>query len=182
MKQEAKSMFSQDKKGVSVIIGYVLLITFAAVIGVIVFQWMKTYVPQDQLSCPDGVSIFIDNYNCSSNILTITFKNNGNFDIGGYFIYATRSAEEELATIDLSKNNTQVSSRLNPLGIKFGNAASIVTKNSFTPDAEETDQYNITGISLYSIEILPIRWQESRNRNVLVSCSDAKISEIIQCH
>jgi len=176
-------MFSRDKKGISIIIGYVLLVTFAIVIGVIVFQWMKTYVPQDQLSCPDGVSIFIDNYNCSSDILAITFKNNGNFDIGGYFIYATNSPEEELATIDISKNNTQASSRLNPLGIKFGNTGTIITKNSFVPDAEETDQYNLTGINnLYSIEILPIRWQESNNRNVLVSCTEAKISEIIQCY
>lgn len=183
MKLEGKGMFFQDKKGVSVIIGYVLLVTFAVVIGVIVYQWMKTYVPQDDLSCPDGVSIFIESYSCTSNILNLTLKNNGNFDIGGYFIYATDSPEEELATIDLSKNNTQDSSKLSPLGIKFGNAGSIIMKNSLEPDDNEIEVYNLTGISnLYSIEILPIRWQEENNRKSLVSCTDAKISEIIDCN
>ena len=174
-------MFFQgkSKKGVSVIIGYVLLVTFAVVIGLIVFQWMKSYVPQDDLVCPDGVSLFINNYECSSNMLTLNLKNNGKFDIGGYFIYATDSPEEKLATIDISKNNTDSYARIKPIGIKFG---TIVPGNSLEPDEEETDIYNLTGINnIYSIEILPIRWQTERNRNILVSCTDAKIREIISC-
>lgn len=176
------SFRDKSKKGVSIIIGYVLLVTFAIVIGLIVFQWMKSYVPKEDLLCPDGVSIFIKNYACSSNILTINLKNNGKFDVGGYFIYATDSPNEELATIDLSKNNTDVSSRIKPLGIKFGRIAQIIAGNTFEPDEEEIEIYNLTGISnLFSIEIIPLRWQKEKNRNVIVSCKDAKISEIIKC-
>jgi hypothetical protein len=172
-------MFSRDKKGISIIIGYVLLVTFAIVIGVIVFQWMKTYVPQDQLSCPDGVSIFIDNYNCSSDILAITFKNNGNFDIGGYFIYATNSPEEELATIDISKNNTQNYSIRTPSGVKLG---LIGSKNSLGPNEEEIETYNITGRSMmYLIQIIPMRWQEEANKEVVVTCKDVRIEKRIEC-
>jgi len=168
----------KSKKAVSVIIGYVLLVSFGIVIGVIVFQWMKTYVPQDDLNCPDGVSIFIESYACSLNSLNITLRNNGKFDIGGYFIYATDSPEEELATIDLSKNNTDNSSKVG-LVIKLGTPT---PKNAFEANDEETDKYDITGIEdIYSIEVLPIRWQTEKNRVTLVSCKDAKIKEIIEC-
>ena len=40
-------------------IGYILLITFAIVIAVVVFQWLKTYVPKEGIACPDEVSIYI---------------------------------------------------------------------------------------------------------------------------
>jgi hypothetical protein len=170
---------AKSKKAVSVIVGYVLLVTFAVVLGVIVYQWMKTYVPQEDLNCPDGVSIFIEDYNCSSNILTLHFKNNGKFNIGGYFIHATDSPDEELATIDLSKDNTDNSSILRS-GIKFGN---IGIDNSLKPNDEETDIYNIASIGhIYSIEILPIRWQKEKNINTLVSCKDTKIKETIECN
>jgi hypothetical protein len=184
MKREERDMFFQDKskRGMSVIIGYVLLVTFAIVIGLIVFQWMKSYVPQEDLLCPDGVSVFIKSYGCSSDVLSIILKNNGKFDIGGYFIYATDSPTEELATIDISKNNTDSSSILKPSGIKFGRIASIIPGNTLEPNEEEIEIYNLTGIeNLYSIEILPIRWQKEKNRNVIVSCKDAKITEIIKC-
>jgi hypothetical protein len=172
---------AKPKKGMSVIIGYVLLVTFAIILGVIVFQWMKSYVPKPELTCPDGVSIFIKDYSCNSNILILDLENNGKFDVGGYFIYGTDSPTEELATIDLSKNNTDSNARLKPLGIKFGNF--ILPGNTLVPDKDETDKYNITGISnLYSIEILPLRWQKENNRNVLVSCTDAKIKEVIKCN
>ena len=172
----------KSKKAVSVIIGYVLLVTFAVIIGVIVYQWMKTYVPQEDLNCPDGVSIFIEDYSydCSSKILIINFKNNGKFNIGGYFIHATSSPEQELATIDLSKNNTDTTSVIvGSTGIKFG---LIGIDNSLKPNDVETERYNLTGtVNIYSIEILPIRWQKEKNRNILVSCKDTKIIEGIEC-
>jgi len=168
----------KSKKAVSIMVGYVLLVTFAVIIGVIVYQWMKTYVPQDELNCPDGVSLFIEDYSCSSNILTLNLKNNGKFNIGGYFIYATDSPEEELATIDLSKNNTDASLIIQSM-IKFESIGSV---NSLKPNNKETHSYDLTGIrDIYSIEILPIRWQEEKNRNVLVSCKDTKIRESIEC-
>ena len=175
-------MFLQNKskKAVSIMVGYIILISFAIVIGLIVFQWAKTYVPHDELNCPDGVSIFITDYTCSGDILSLNLKNNGKFSLGGYFIYATDSPEETLATIDLSKNNTDKSSILSPTGIKL---KSIAPRNAFLTNDEDTDRYNITGINgLYSIELLPIRWQKEKNRNVLVSCKDAEITEIIECN
>ena len=172
---------NKSKKAVSVIIGYVLLITFAVVLGVIVYTWMKTYVPQEDINCPSGTSLLIESYtyDCSSNILTLNIKNNGKFSVGGYFIYATDNSSQQLATIDLSKMNTDNASMLKPLGIIFGGIGS-GNKNSLAPNDVEREIYNLTGIGrIYLIEIVPIRWQTQDRKMTLVSCKDAEIKEQI---
>ena len=88
-------------------IGYVLLITFAVIMGAIIYQWMKTYVPKDSLDCPDDVSVFIKDIACEGSAgnfqLSLTLKNSGMFNIAGYFIHAANETGQELATIDLSQ-------------------------------------------------------------------------------
>src|SRR3989344_2961147 len=174
-------MFSQikHKKAVSVIIGYVMLVSFVIVLGIIVYSWMKTYVPKDELNCPDGTSIFIKSYECSSNTLTLHLSNNGKSKIGASFIYVTNLPQKELATIALSRNTTDELSIIRPTGIKF---SGLESGNLLKPNDEETEIYDLTGLdAIYSVEILPIRWQEEKNKLRLVSCKDVKIKESIQC-
>jgi hypothetical protein len=112
-------------------------------------------------------------------MLTLKMLNNGKFDIGGYFIYATDSPDKQLATIDLTQNQTIPNSRLQPYGVKFG---SLLSKNSLGPGQKETEIYNLTGIGrIYSIEIVPIRWQTEKRKMMLISCKDARIKEEISC-
>jgi hypothetical protein len=172
--------FRKSKKGVSAIVGYVLLISFSAILGILVYQWTKTYTPQEELICPDQTSLLIQNYTCTSDLLIITFRNNGKFDIGGYFIYATDSPEEELATIDISKNNTENYSIRTPTGVKFGLVGG--EENTLFPNKEEIEIYNITGRDrIYAIDIVPFRWQEQDNKNLVVTCKDIKIKKRVDC-
>jgi len=167
----------QNKKGVSNIIGYVLLIVITIVISTIVFQWMKTYIPTDSLDCPESVSVFVKDhsYNCTENQFNFTLKNNGRFDIAGYFIHGTNSSEQELAVIDLTLYN-----KMNSKGIViFDNEI-----NSLTPNNEVNNAFDFSNTSfgqIYSIEIIPIRYQLTNNKNRIVSCSNAKIKEVISC-
>jgi hypothetical protein len=181
--RQIKPKRRMSKKAVSIIIGYVLLITFAVVLGVIVYKWMKTYVPQDDLNCPDGTSLYIESYSydCTTKVLRLDIKNNGKFDIGGYFIYATDSPQEELATVDLSPMNMNPNSKINPLGIKFGG---YVSKNSLAPNDVEEHLYNVSVMTLgvYSVEIVPIRWETQNRKMIVVSCKDATIKEDIKCN
>jgi len=167
----------KNKKAISPMIGYVLLISGAIFMSVIVYAWLKTYVPKAALECPETTSIFIKNYLCNSNELQITFENNGKFNLTGYFIRATNSSEQELATIDLS-------SKLLEGGIKVGNSILFEegNENILGPNSEKTHKFNLTEIgSIYSIEIIPIRYQEQDNKMRLVSCGNAKIKEELTC-
>src|SRR3989338_6468749 len=160
-----KNMFipTLDKKkkvAVSAMIGYILLITFAIVIAGVVYAWLKTYVPKEGLACPDGVSIYVSDYNFNNTEkeLNLILKNNGQFSVGGIYIYYSNSSSQEIATKDLSENLTTGGIRLNP-GVKFGWGK--LAKNNFEPGDENILLFDISGLTdqkIYAIEITPIRW------------------------
>ncbi len=169
------------KKGVSSMIGYVLLVSFILLLAVLVYFLLKTYAnPVEELKCPDETSIVVKSYQCDSTKLNLTLKNDGNFDLGGYFILATTSPNQEIATLDLSRNITSSISKLSPRGVKFGEVEG--SDNSLNPNKEEKDIYDLTGLEpIYSIEITPLRWQEENNQKLLVACTDAKIKKVLNC-
>lgn len=170
----------KNKKAVSIMIGYVLLVTFAVIIGAVVYQWVKTYVPRDSLECPDGTSLFIKDYtyDCYNNELILTFRNNGKFDIRGYYIHATNSSEQELATIDLSQFYIGTPPRVGNSILFYGPAED----NPFKPNSEDTHNFNsITIGQIKAIDITPIRWQKEDNIQRTLSCTNSKIKETIYC-
>lgn len=169
---------AKSKKGISVIVGYVLLIAFVVALAIIVYQWMESYVPIEELTCPDGVSILIEKYQCEDNQLILNLRNNGKFNLGGYFVYVTGSPNVNVATIDLS-NYTDPSMHLYPTGVKLGGNSS---GNSLLPGQREIEIFNLTNIGkIYTIEIIPIRWLKEENRIKLSSCKDEKIRERLVC-
>lgn len=180
-------MFIQSKKALSIVVGYVLLIVFASVVGVIVYKWQQTYVPKDEYAgCTEGASLFIVNksYDCNTNILRFAIKNTGQFSIGGYFIYLKDDQEKTLATVDISNNNTDISSKLiiyNINGVKLGRETLLPARNnSFEPGEVEIEEFDLSHLNdnVYGIEIVPIRWQEEGRKEVLASCKENRISEV----
>ncbi|VVB83925.1 Uncharacterised protein [uncultured archaeon] len=179
-----------NKKGLSVVIGYVLLMAISIVMSLLVYQWIKTYVPKEALACSDGTSLFIKSvsYNCDSRILQITLKNNGKFGIDGYFIYASNKEGDELATIDLS-SNLQTSSdkekaiKLSANSIRFVGLENPALENFLLPGNSQANSFSIPAEygTLKKIEIVPTRIQESDNQKRTVSCSDSKVSEVLTC-
>jgi hypothetical protein len=180
----------KNKLGVSLMIGYVLLVSLAVIMGGTMYVWMKSYVPSEGLECPEGASITMNEYfyNCSNlNIINITLENNGRFGIAGYFIKATNNQTQTLATLDLSAKVKQTD-RIFKYSAK--NAIIIVSglmgdsnNNSFNPGDEIENSFDLTGIGqIYSIEIIPVRWQDQNNKLRFVSCGEAsKYKEQIIC-
>ena len=171
------SSVTKNKKALSLMIGYVILITIAVAMSIIIYQWMKSYVPKEKLQCPEDVSLFIKNYSCDSDWLNMTLKNNGNFGVSGYFVHLSNKSDVELATVDLSQ-------RLKGGGVIVGNSVlfSYNTNNSFEPNKESTQEFDITGITpIYSIEITPVRYQKENNKLRFVSCSTSISKENLNC-
>jgi FlaG/FlaF family flagellin (archaellin) len=174
--------FLRNRKGVSMIIGYVLLVAVSIVMSVIVYQWIKTYVPTESLKCSEGTSVFIRtiNYNCENSTLAITLKNNGKFSINGVYVRVSNVSDGELATIDLS-------SRLIDGGAISANSIifSELVENALTPTEPSNLKlisFNVSGLGqLYKIEIVPIRLQEIDDKKRSVSCGESTASEILTC-
>ena len=168
------------KKGVSIIIGYVLLVVFAIIIGTIVYQTIKTYVPKDVPECPESVSIFIKDIIYTEDSLNITIMNNGLFDIAGYFIRATNSSSQEIATKDLSQF---LENSLGDATIIVNNAVLFVGEdNPLKSNGKQTQIFNLDE-EIFSIEIIPVRFQEEDNKRKFISCGSSKVREktILKC-
>jgi hypothetical protein len=174
--------FVKNFRGVSIVVGYVLLVVLVIIMSSVVHQWMKTYVPRDIMNCPDDVSIFIKNinFNCTNHVLNLTLQNNGRFNIDGYFIRATNEPDQTLAIVDLSGffDKDQGSN-----GIKAGNSIifNFFGENSFKPDSEPVINIFKLEEMIYSIEIIPLRYQIEGNKERVVSCGNSRVREKIIC-
>jgi len=175
--QTVEMMFKKNRKGISVMIGYILLIAIGIGISVLVFQWLKTYIPTEPLECPDGVSVFVEDYtyDCAIDQLSLTLKNNGRFSIAGYFIRATNSSEQGIATIDLSEYT-----------LSGGGGAVIfnASVNSLTPNDKINNVFDLISTpinQIRSVEIIPITYRTFNNEYRIISCGESKIKEEISC-
>jgi FlaG/FlaF family flagellin (archaellin) len=168
-----------NKKGVSMIIGYILLVAISIVMSIIVYQWLKTYVPSEGIKCDEGTSIYIRSidYNCSEGKLTIYLKNNGKFSIYGVLVRVSNKTEEELATIDLSQKVLQG-------GIVYTNTISFTEnfENGLSPAEEKGISFNVSEYGLlYKLEVIPVRIQEVKNKKVSAICTDGRAQESLTC-
>lgn len=170
----------KNKKAVSAMIGYILLVSFGIVMSVIVFNYLQTYVPKDLGGCPSGTSMILKDYSYDpgSGQLNLTIKNNGKFNVAGFFIHAANETGVEIATIDLSKsvkdeNGTKL----------YGNAivANLGEENLIKPNKENNYIFNTYGAygELKIIDITPMRFQEENGRTRPITCSESKSREIL---
>jgi hypothetical protein len=168
---------ASQRKGVSLMVGYVLLITLAIVMGIVAYNWMKTYLPRDAAECPEGVSVFIKEYKCSNDQLNLTLKNNGRFDIEGYLIRVGNTTEA-VATRDLTAGLRNLSSGEI---IANGIIAYLGGENFLKAGDERTsvfdDIISMDGINL--IEITPVRLQKEGNREKLMICTNSILKDAL---
>ena len=100
-------MLKSNKRAVSTIIAYVLLIGLAVSMSVLVHNWLKLYVAEDESqTCPEDVALSIEGYSYSSDWLNLTIKNRGKFNIEDLSVKV--STDSESGGIDPLKLNYAV--------------------------------------------------------------------------
>lgn len=180
------------KKGISEMIGYVLLVSFIIVMSIIVYKWMETYIPRDIPECPDSVSMFIKEVKCDLSIpaeprLVLTLKNNGRFAIAGYFIHVTDAEDLDIATIDFASRIKEGGTSVGEEGILFSASG----QNDMTPSAPFNEKINkfdikqnsaytdnlLQGKRVYAVEIIPTRYQEVDGKLRFTNCGGGKVRE-----
>ncbi len=98
-------MLPKDKKAVSLMMSYVLLIVIVLALGALTFSWIKTKIPTEEEKCPADLSLIIWDYNCSSQVLELTVQNKGLFDIDGYYIRG--ESNERIVELEATDNPGQ---------------------------------------------------------------------------
>jgi hypothetical protein len=93
----------QDKNGLSEMVSYVLLIVIAIGLSTGVYAWLKGYLPsvEPKETCNSEVALVLEDYNCNSTInkTTIKIRNQGFFNIDGFFIKGGNSSDEKVLPI-----------------------------------------------------------------------------------
>lgn len=182
-----------NKKGLSIVISYVLLIAISIALSIIVYRWIKTYVPSEMAKCQEGTSFFVKSfhYNCTTGVLNLTIKNNGRFGIDGFYIRGLNSSEnisERVAAIDLSQSllEPDPAERLKKISgsyIRF--VPEILEGNGLSPEEisnTKTIPFNVSKyIRLYKLELIPTRLQIINNKRTLVICGENKIEQLLTC-
>jgi hypothetical protein len=75
------------KKGISIMISYVLLIAIAVGLSASLYVFLKVYIPKDKPECKDGIDIAVANVDyCANGILGLSLQNRGRFKIGAAYI------------------------------------------------------------------------------------------------
>ncbi len=96
-----------NKRGVSEVVGYVMLISISFVLAGMVYTWLKFYVaPEEEIKCDAGVSLTIRSYtyNCDTGSLNLSVQNRGLFDVDGYVVRVNnRSAESGIGVYTLNR-------------------------------------------------------------------------------
>lgn len=172
--------FPKNKRGVSIMVGYVLLITFAVIMGSVIYTWMKSYVPTEPTVCPDGVSVYITEIGCSPGHMGFYLKNNGRFSVDGYFIRVSTDADQEVATTSIFSKISESTGRGQQGYVRFWDEIG-KTYDTLNPGERIPQSYNGLTNDIYLVELVPVRFQTENNLKKLVTCSDAKIRERIIC-
>lgn len=87
----------ENKKGISILVSYVLLITLAIALAAATYTFLRTYAekPLPEEGCPEGTNIVIENYTCEDDGINITIKNRGLFNVTGVFIKIGNETDSE---------------------------------------------------------------------------------------
>ena len=90
--KRVRNLLLQDKKGVSLMIGYVLLIIIAISLSIAVYAFLVLYLPSEEPGCPEDIKIIVNEVSCiwSSGDgkwqIEVSVTNKGLFGIDGIFI------------------------------------------------------------------------------------------------
>ena len=158
-----------NKRGVSEVVSYSLLIVVALTMSVIVYAFLRAYVPKDKPECQDGISIIIENLNCTNNgtanNLSLTLQNTGLFKIDLAFIRIGKEGRN--VKIEVPQNN--------PIPL-FG-ASSGLNPQESTPKLSFNLPYS--GVDTYALEVQPATYTKGTDMETIALCSP--ITQPIKC-
>jgi len=78
----------KNKKAVSLMLSYVILISIVIGLSVGVYAWLKTMsVSPEAVDCSEGTSVILEDYTCHPDgYIELNLKNNGRFNVTGIIL------------------------------------------------------------------------------------------------
>lgn len=126
----------QNKKGLSEMVGYAILVVIAIGLSILVYSYLKNYVPRGEIDCKDGISLMVKEISCTKGQYTISdtsispfygisldLYNNGRFTLDGAFIRFGELDSRIKTTInDLDTMPSNINSHIDPSDYKISSS------------------------------------------------------------
>jgi len=166
-KRKVNNLLLSNKKAVSEMVGYVLLIVIAVGLSVAVYSFLRIYVPKEKPACEESINLIVQDYSCSvaQNNLTLTLSNKGLFKVNAAFIRL--GLETQKVKPQINKNNFYIYGPDGKLGLNPGESFTSV----YIPAAAVKSGIN------YGLEIEPAQV----SGNTLIACENSIITQTITC-
>jgi hypothetical protein len=160
----------KNKRGISLMVSYVLLVVIAISLAAIVYPYLKSIgVPIDKAECPADLSLSIETASCNrtNNLLTITMLNRGLFNVTGAYIRFAEAGRSVRPQINSGKElYITGESSPHPLG-----------PGQYTPGLN----YPVAGLpsaTQFVIEVQPAIFK----KGALVPCANKIITQTVECN
>jgi hypothetical protein len=159
----------KNKKGISAMLSYVLLVIVTIVVSGIVYTSLKLDVPQELAECNPETSLIIERASCNTNenITTLRIHNDGLFNIDGIFVR-------------FSQKNRTVRQQLNPGNETFPphgiSDGSLKPGESFQANYK-IESFLVPGETNYTLEVQPAKIEDGK----IIPCRDMIIARGLTC-
>lgn len=152
-----KQLLETNRKGVSIVVGYVIFIVIAIALSGLVYNYVYLSIPKERAMCEQDVSLSIQKLSCDSDTINLELKNTGFFKIDAAYIRLIDSSGK-IVSLE-STNSHGALFFLNPPAEPGLFPSESITKLYNLP--EEIDSSDL------SIEIQPAMLS---SKNKLISC------------
>lgn len=154
----------RNKKAISEIVSYVLLIVIAIGISAMVFTFLKIYIPKAQPQCPSDLSLIVQDYSCTGTELELEISNRGLWKVDAVYVRLGTPDQAVKKLLSTQKDN-----------LFFEGGA-------LMPSDSASKKYRIGGLTNLreemEVQLTPAILSEE---NKLVVCENAIITQPIKC-
>lgn len=163
-----------DKKAISEMLSYVMLIVIALALAALVFNYLEVLVPKEKPKCPEDISLIIDNVYCnaSSRSLQLNVTNKGLFNIDAMYVRMGNQTKKVLNLINDPNSNTNNFFFINPID---------TTQKALSPSSSYSwNSQNLNEISFRGNYALEIQAAVFVGKNLAV-CENAISRQDVEC-
>jgi len=169
-------VLSKDKRGLSAVMGYVLVIVLVIVLSAFIFNWLM-FISEDSsvvgvsadsgsvmsgvAECPEDIGVIIEDKSCATTMgnvrLNLTLKNQGLFDVDGYTVRVHNRSGADVGFYILNETGVPLNigeEYLDVYNITEGGILGNVTWVEVQPFLKEGDKISCKSYVSKSVECL----------------------------
>lgn len=161
-------MLQSNKKALSEIVSYAILIVITISLSVGVYTFLRVYIPKNTIECNTDVALIVQDYSCSveTGEINLTLLNKGLFRIEASYIRLGNVGQK--VKTQINKDDFLLFGSDNNPGLNPGDVSSVSYLLS---------EGIISSAGTYELEVQPAVIEN----NQLVMCKNAIITQPVEC-